>query len=373
MFCFVAIDFCWDHLLVESSGRIHPIESDKSLFYKSVITSVIYMACTLSQLPTIITSTRSYEGYANYEYDNYGNYSPFTPLRPQAQVFTTGPSWTSISSPISPVSGQSQPWWTNSAATNAVVYNANGYTVVGSAGIDASQPSNKPFQKTHKRGSSGDQNYMPNKREVSSRGHSKPKLHIIPRSRPKSPSSPELSSSSSSSSGSLSPTFSPLSVAAPVHSDYKGLARTESGLLYIPEGHIFKRGEIVMTRTTRRLMKTSAAGRLTARHPCLVLEATATHVRVLQMTSHVPLTEDQVRVVGAKLRHWLAREDCTHTDLYGRPGLVTSPPSDRAGYIWVGDEGEWVPIKQLKYLTGTKVDWSEIERLEAIIQYHGTL
>lgn len=126
-----------------------------------------------------------------------------------------------------------------------------------------------------------------------------------------------------------------------------------------------------MTRTTRRLMKTSATGRLTARHPCLVLETSATHVRVLQMTSHVPLTEEQVRVVGAQLRHWLAREDSTHQDPFGRAGLVTNPPSDRAGYIWVGDEGEWVPIEQVKYLTGTMVNEEEILRLEDIINVHG--
>lgn len=128
-----------------------------------------------------------------------------------------------------------------------------------------------------------------------------------------------------------------------------------------------------MTRTTRRLMKTSSSGRLTARHPCLVLEATQTHVRVLQMTSHVPLTEEQVRVVGAQLRHWLAREDSEsiHQDAFGRPGVVTNPASDRAGYIWVGDSGEWVPTEQVKYLTGTRVEEPEIRRLEGIIAYHG--
>jgi hypothetical protein len=126
-----------------------------------------------------------------------------------------------------------------------------------------------------------------------------------------------------------------------------------------------------MTRTTRRLMKTSSTGRLTARHPCLILEATESHVRVLQMTSHVHLTVDQVRVVGAQLQHWLAREDPTHQDYFGRPGLQTSPPSDRAGYIWVGDEGEWVPMEQIKYLTGTRVEEHETRRLEALTIEHG--
>ncbi|PVG01278.1 hypothetical protein CPB86DRAFT_728047 [Serendipita vermifera] len=125
-----------------------------------------------------------------------------------------------------------------------------------------------------------------------------------------------------------------------------------------------------MTRTTRRLMKTSSTGRLTARHPCLVLESTPTHVRVLQMTSHIHLTADQVRVVGAQLQHWLAREDCSHKDPFGRPGLVTTPPSDRAGYIWVGDGGEWVGKEHVKYLTGTRVEEHEIQRLERLAEYH---
>lgn len=158
----------------------------------------------------------------------------------------------------------------------------------------------------------------------------------------------------------------------PVHEMYAGLARTESGLIPIPHRHAFTRGEIVMTRTTRRLMKTSSTSRLTARHPCLILEVspTQTHVRVLQMTSHVNLTEDQVRVVGAKLRHWLAREDEGHQDAFGRLGLQTCPPSNRAGYIWVGDGGEWVPIESVKYLTGTRVDEGEVRRLESLIAEH---
>lgn len=125
-----------------------------------------------------------------------------------------------------------------------------------------------------------------------------------------------------------------------------------------------------MTRTTRRLMKTSSTGRLTARHPCLILESTATHVRVLQMTSHVQLTADQVRAVGAQLQHWLARDDAAHRDQFGRRGLETSPPSNRAGYIWVGDGGEWVPLEHVKYLTGTRVEEPEMQRLESLAEYH---
>lgn len=175
---------------------------------------------------------------------------------------------------------------------------------------------------------------------------------------------------SSSSPPSSPPPFS--DALSPVHPLYAGLPRTDSGLIPIPAGHVFNRGEIVMTRTTRRLMKTSSTGRLTARHPCLIVEATESHVRVLQMTSHVQLTGDQVRVVGAQLQHWLAREDPTHRDAFGRPGLQTSPPSDRAGYIWVGDGGEWVPIEHIKYLTGTRVDEHEIQRLENLTFEYAT-
>lgn len=187
-------------------------------------------------------------------------------------------------------------------------------------------------------------------------------------------SSPTATHTYSSSTSSSSPPSSPVpfsDILTPVHLLYAGLPRTESGLIPIPACHVFNRGEIVMTRTTRRLMKTSSTGRLTARHPCLILEATESHVRVLQMTSHVDLTVDQVRVVGAQLEHWLAREDPIHQDYFGRPGLRTSPPSDRAGYIWVGDEGEWVPIEQIKYLTGTRVEEHEIRRLEALTIEHG--
>jgi hypothetical protein len=159
-------------------------------------------------------------------------------------------------------------------------------------------------------------------------------------------------------------------VVSPVHPSYEGLQRTDTGLIPVPFNHVFKRGEIIMTRTTRRLMKTSSNGRLTARHPCLILEASYTHVRVLQMTSHVDLTEEQCRVVGARLHYWLAREDPIHQDPFGRPGLVTSPPTDRAGYIWVGDGGESVPIQQVKYLTGTIVEEREISRLESLIERH---
>lgn len=178
---------------------------------------------------------------------------------------------------------------------------------------------------------------------------------------------------SGSSASSSTPPSSPLGFSdalAPIHSMYEGLPRTDSGLIPIPSGHVFNRGEIVMTRTTRRLMKTSATGRLTARHPCLILEASETHVRVLQMTSHIKLTVDQVRVVGAQLQHWLAREDSVHRDPFGRPGLETSPPSERAGYIWVGDGGEWVQNEHIKYLTGTRVDETEIRRLESLIVAH---
>jgi len=157
---------------------------------------------------------------------------------------------------------------------------------------------------------------------------------------------------------------------SPVHRFYGGLQRTDTGLIPVPPNHAFKRGEIVMTRTTRRLMKTSTNGRLTARHPCLILESSPTHVRVLQMTSHVDLTEEQCRVVGARLHHWLAREDPVHKDPFGRPGLVTSPPTDRAGYIWVGDRGEAVPVPQIRYLTGTIVEEPEIARLEGLIEQH---
>jgi len=125
-----------------------------------------------------------------------------------------------------------------------------------------------------------------------------------------------------------------------------------------------------MTRTTRRLMKTSSNSRLTARHPCLILESSPTHVRVLQMTSHVELTEEQCRAAGVRLQYWLAREDPVHQDPFGRPGLVTSPPTDRAGYIWVGDGGESVPNQQVKYLTGTIVEEPEIVRLESLIGQH---
>ena len=197
----------------------------------------------------------------------------------------------------------------------------------------------------------------------------KPQLHI----------SPDYNcvyfpqSSSPSSSLSSSPMMSPKhrsSVVSPVHSSYGGLHRTDTGLIPVPFNHIFKRGEIVMTRTTRRLMKTSSNGRLTARHPCLILESSPSHVRVLQMTSHVDLTEEQCRIVGARLHYWLAREDPVHQDPFGRPGLITSPPTDRAGYIWVGDGGESVPVQQVKYLTGTIVEEPEIARLESLIELH---
>lgn len=182
------------------------------------------------------------------------------------------------------------------------------------------------------------------------------------------PQSPSPSSSFSS-----SPMMSPQprsSVVSPVHPLYKGLQRTDTGLIPVPIGHVFKRGEIVMTRTTRRLMKTSNNSRLTARHPCLILESSPTHVRVLQMTSHVELTEEQCRAVGVRLHYWLAREDPVHQDPFGRPGLITSPPTDRAGYIWVGDGGESVPIQQVKYLTGTVVEEPELARLESLIEQH---
>ena len=94
-------------------------------------------------------------------------------------------------------------------------------------------------------------------------------------------------------------------------------------------------------------------------------------MRVLQMTSHVQLTSDQVRAVGAQLQHWLARDDAAHRDQFGRRGLETSPPSNRAGYIWVGDGGEWVPLEHVKYLTGTRVEETEIQRLEYLAEYHG--
>jgi hypothetical protein len=197
----------------------------------------------------------------------------------------------------------------------------------------------------------------------------KPQLHISPNYNCVCfPQSPSPSSSLSS-----SPMMSPKprsSVISLVHPFYEGFQRTETGLIPVPFNHVFTRGEIVMTRTTRRLMKTSSNGRLTARHPCLILESSPTHVRVLQMTSHVDLTEEQCRVVGARLHYWLAREDPVHKDPFGRPGLVTSPPTDRAGYIWVGDGGEPVPVQQVKYLTGTIVEESEIARLENLIDQH---
>lgn len=197
----------------------------------------------------------------------------------------------------------------------------------------------------------------------------KPQLHISPDYNcVRSPQSLSPSSSLSS-----SPMMSPkprFNVVSPVHPSYGGLHRTDTGLIPVPSDHVFKRGEIVMTRTTRRLMKTSSNGRLTARHPCLILESSPTHVRVLQMTSHVDLTEEQCRIVGARLHHWLAREDPVHQDPFGRPGLVTSPPTDRAGYIWVGDRGESVLVQQVKYLTGTIVEESEIARLEHLIEQH---
>jgi hypothetical protein len=197
----------------------------------------------------------------------------------------------------------------------------------------------------------------------------KPELYISPNyNRVRSPQSPSPSSSLSS-----SPIMSPKArsnVLSPVHPSYEGLQRTETGLIPVPLDHVFRRGEIVMTRTTRRLMKTSGNGRLTARHPCLILESLPTHVRVLQMTSHVELTDEQCRVVGTRLHCWLAREDPVHQDPFGRPGLVTSPPTDRAGYIWVGDRGEYVPIQQVKYLTGTIVEELEIDRLEGLIEQH---
>ena len=197
----------------------------------------------------------------------------------------------------------------------------------------------------------------------------KPQLHISPNyNRVCFPQSPSPSSSLSS-----SPMMSPKqrsNIVSPVHPVYEGLQRTDTGLIPIPLDHLFKRGEIVMTRTTRRLMKTSNNGRLTARHPCLILESSRTHVRVLQMTSHVELTDEQCRIVGSRLHYWLAREDPVHQDPFGRPGLVTSPPTDRAGYIWVGDGGESVPVQQVKYLTGTIVEESEIARLERLIEKH---
>ncbi|KAG9053707.1 hypothetical protein FS842_007388, partial [Serendipita sp. 407] len=156
---------------------------------------------------------------------------------------------------------------------------------------------------------------------------------------------------------SSSPPSSPtpfVSALGPVHVSYRGLPRTESGLIPIPTDYQFQRGEIVMTRTTRRLMRTSNSSRLTARHPCLILQTSATHVNP----------------VGAMLQHWLAREDESHRDVFGRPGLRTSPPSERAGYIWVGDGGEWVPIECVKYLTGTRVEEGEMRRLETMIDYH---
>ena len=197
----------------------------------------------------------------------------------------------------------------------------------------------------------------------------KPQLHISPNYNcVYIPQSPSPSSSFSS-----SPMMSPKqrsSVVSHVHPFYEGLHRTNTGLIPVPLNHFFKRGEIVMTRTTRRLMKTSSNGRLTARHPCLILESSPTHVRVLQMTSHVELTEEQCRAVGSRLHFWLAREDPVHQDPFGRPGLVTSPPTDRAGYIWVGDAGESVPVQQVKYLTGTIVEEPQIARLESLIEKH---
>jgi len=198
----------------------------------------------------------------------------------------------------------------------------------------------------------------------------KPQLHISPSYNcVRFPHSPSPSSSLSSSSPMMSPKPRS-SVVSPVHPSYGGLRRTDTGLIPVPVNHVFKRGEIVMTRTTRRLMKTSSNGRLTARHPCLILESSPTHVRVLQMTSHVDLTDEQCRIVGARLHYWLAREDPVHQDPFGRPGLLTSPPTDRAGYIWVGDGGEPVPVQQVKYLTGTIVEEPELARLESLIEQH---
>jgi hypothetical protein len=197
----------------------------------------------------------------------------------------------------------------------------------------------------------------------------KPQLHIRPDYSCMCLSQSPSPSSSLSSSPMMSPKLRS-SVISPVHSSYEGLQRTDTGLIPVPLNHVFKRGEIVMTRTTRRLMKTSNNSRLTARHPCLILESSSTHVRVLQMTSHVELTEEQCRAVGVRLHYWLAREDPVHQDPFGRPGLVTSPPTDRAGYIWVGDGGESVPIQQVKYLTGTIVEEPEIVRLESLIGQH---
>ncbi|KAG8811128.1 hypothetical protein FRC17_002621 [Serendipita sp. 399] len=169
---------------------------------------------------------------------------------------------------------------------------------------------------------------------------------------PKGAQDSDISALSSSPPSSPTPPF--VSALSPVHVSYRGLSRTESGLIPIPINYQFKRGEIVMTRTTRRLMKTSNSSRLTARHPCLVLQTSATHVHP----------------VGALLQHWLAREDESHRDVFGRQGLRTSPPSERAGYIWVGDGGEWVPIENVKYLTGTQVEEAETRRLEILIDYH---
>jgi hypothetical protein len=122
-----------------------------------------------------------------------------------------------------------------------------------------------------------------------------------------------------------------------------------------------------MTRTTCRPMKTS--GHLTARHPCLALKSSPKEVCVLQMTSHVELTAEQCRVVGARLH----REDALHQDPFGRAGLVTSPPTDRARYIWVGDGGEDVPVQQVKDLPGTIAEEPEIARLENLIEQHREL
>ena len=47
-----------------------------------------------------------------------------------------------------------------------------------------------------------------------------------------------------------------------------------------------------MTRATRRLMKTSSNGRFTACHTYIILDSSLSHVRVLQMTSLVDLTEE---------------------------------------------------------------------------------
>ena len=69
-------------------------------------------------------------------------------------------------------------------------------------------------------------------------------------------------------------------------------------------------------------------------------------------------------MVGSRLNYWLAREDLVHQDPFGPRGLVTSPPTDRVGYIWVGDGGEPVPAQQIKYLTDTIVEEPGVAKLE---------